>query len=88
MMTGDKVSATDAEKMGMIYKVFADEILRLALERKYGNVTLLQLDDTLENLAHQSAKSRPRCPDGEIKSLSTFSRNKYFVLFSFSLKIL
>ncbi len=25
MMTGDKVSATDAEKMGMIYKVFADE---------------------------------------------------------------
>lgn len=40
--------------------VFADEILRLALERKYGNVTLLQLDDTLENLAHQSAKSRPR----------------------------
>ena len=26
MMTGDKVSATDAERMGMIYKVFADEI--------------------------------------------------------------
>ncbi len=26
MMTGDKVSATDAEKMGMIYKVFADEL--------------------------------------------------------------
>jgi 2-(1,2-epoxy-1,2-dihydrophenyl)acetyl-CoA isomerase len=25
MMTGDKVSAADAEKMGMIYKVFADE---------------------------------------------------------------
>jgi 2-(1,2-epoxy-1,2-dihydrophenyl)acetyl-CoA isomerase len=25
MMTGDKVSATDAEKMGMVYKVFADE---------------------------------------------------------------
>ncbi|MBL7701419.1 MAG: enoyl-CoA hydratase/isomerase family protein [Ferruginibacter sp.] len=25
MMMGDKVSATDAEKMGMIYKVFADE---------------------------------------------------------------
>ena len=25
MMTGDKVSATDAEKMGMIYKVFTDE---------------------------------------------------------------
>ncbi|MFZ1371648.1 MAG: enoyl-CoA hydratase-related protein [Ferruginibacter sp.] len=26
MMTGDKVSATEAEKMGMVYKVFADEI--------------------------------------------------------------
>ncbi len=25
MMTGDKVNATDAEKMGMIYKVFVDE---------------------------------------------------------------
>lgn len=25
MMTGDKVNATDAEKMGMVYKVFADE---------------------------------------------------------------
>ena len=25
MMTGDKVNATDAEKMGMIYKVFTDE---------------------------------------------------------------
>lgn len=26
MMTGDKVSAAEAEKMGMIYKIFADEI--------------------------------------------------------------
>ena len=26
MMTGDKVTATEAEKMGMIYKVFANEI--------------------------------------------------------------
>ncbi len=26
MMTGDKLSAADAEKMGMIYKVFTDEI--------------------------------------------------------------
>lgn len=26
MMLGDKVSATDAEKMGMLYKVFSDEI--------------------------------------------------------------
>ena len=25
MMTGDKIAATDAEKMGMIYKVFTDE---------------------------------------------------------------
>jgi 2-(1,2-epoxy-1,2-dihydrophenyl)acetyl-CoA isomerase len=26
MMLGDKVSATDAEKMGMVYKIFSDEI--------------------------------------------------------------
>ena len=26
MMTGDKVAAADAEKMGMIYKVFSDEV--------------------------------------------------------------
>ena len=26
MMMGDKVSATDAERMGMIYKVFADDV--------------------------------------------------------------
>ena len=26
MMLGDKVSAQDAEKMGMIYKIFPDEI--------------------------------------------------------------
>lgn len=26
MMLGDKVSATDAERMGMLYKVFADEV--------------------------------------------------------------
>ena len=26
MMTGDKVAAADAEKMGMIYKVFLDEV--------------------------------------------------------------
>jgi len=26
MMLGDKISATDAEKMGMIYKIFTDEI--------------------------------------------------------------
>jgi len=29
MMTGDKVSATDAEKMGMVYKVFEDEIFEV-----------------------------------------------------------
>ena len=28
MLLGDKVTATDAEKMGMIYKVFADELLQ------------------------------------------------------------
>jgi 2-(1,2-epoxy-1,2-dihydrophenyl)acetyl-CoA isomerase len=26
MMLGDKVSATDAERMGMLYKVFADDV--------------------------------------------------------------
>lgn len=40
---------------------FADELLRLALVRKYGSdVQLAPLDDTLENLAHETAKSRPR----------------------------
>jgi CobQ-like glutamine amidotransferase family enzyme len=40
---------------------FADELLRLALERKYGKgVTLQPLDDSLENLAHETAKARPR----------------------------
>lgn len=39
---------------------FADEIIRLALERKYGPTPLLPLDDTIENLAHKSAMSRPR----------------------------
>ena len=29
MMTGDKVTAAEAEKMGMIYKVFADEIFEV-----------------------------------------------------------
>lgn len=40
--------------------VFADEILRLALKRKYGSAELRQLDDTIENLAHETAKTRPR----------------------------
>lgn len=39
---------------------FADELLRLALERKYGKVKLAPLDDTIENLAHATAASRPR----------------------------
>lgn len=40
---------------------FADELLRLALQRKYGtNFQLAPLDDTLENLAHEIAKTRPR----------------------------
>ena len=41
MMLGDKVSATDAEKMGMIYKVFADENFE-AESRKIAN-TLSQM---------------------------------------------
>ncbi len=39
---------------------FADELLRLALERKYGKIKLPPLDDTIENLAHTTAASRPR----------------------------
>ena len=40
---------------------FADELLRLALQRKYGDgFVLTKLDDTLENLAHETAKARPR----------------------------
>lgn len=39
---------------------FADELLKLALERKYGKVKLKPLDDTIENLAHATAASRPR----------------------------
>lgn len=39
---------------------FADELLRLALERKYGAIKLAPLDDTIENLAHATAASRPR----------------------------
>ncbi len=40
-MLGDKVSATDAEKMGMIYKVFPDEIF--AEESKKIAATLAQM---------------------------------------------
>lgn len=39
---------------------FADELLRLALERKYGKFKLTPLDDTIENLSHETAKTRPR----------------------------
>lgn len=39
---------------------FADELLRLALERKYGHAELALLDDTIEQAAHATAKSRPR----------------------------
>ena len=39
----------------------ADELLLLALQRKYGSSFALKpLDDTLETLAHETAKSRPR----------------------------
>ncbi|MDQ6758181.1 MAG: enoyl-CoA hydratase-related protein [Bacteroidota bacterium] len=41
MMLGDKVSATDAERMGMIYKVFADNIF---------NEESLKLADTLASM--------------------------------------
>jgi 2-(1,2-epoxy-1,2-dihydrophenyl)acetyl-CoA isomerase len=41
MMTGDKVTATDAEKMGMLYKVFADDTFEA--ESKKIAVTLAQM---------------------------------------------
>lgn len=39
---------------------FADELLRLALARKYGAYELKTLDDSIENMAHDTAKQRPR----------------------------
>lgn len=39
---------------------FADELIRLALLRKYPDVTLAQLDDTIELAAHATATTRPR----------------------------
>lgn len=41
MMTGDKVSATEAERIGMIYKVFDDEIFEI--ESKKTAITLSQM---------------------------------------------
>lgn len=40
--------------------LFADELLRLALERKYGDVQLTHLDDSAELAANKTAASRPR----------------------------
>lgn len=39
---------------------FADELLRLALVRKYGELQLQPLDDQLELAAHKTARTRPR----------------------------
>lgn len=39
---------------------FADELLGRALRRKYGNSELAPLDDTMENMAAEIAKTRPR----------------------------
>lgn len=39
---------------------FADELLRLALERKYDAFALKPLDDSIEQAAHETAKHRPR----------------------------
>ena len=44
MMTGDKVNAADAEKMGMLYKVFADE--NFEVESKKIAITLSQMPTT------------------------------------------
>jgi CobQ-like glutamine amidotransferase family enzyme len=38
----------------------ADELLRLALARRYDELELPPLDDQLELAAHDTAKSRPR----------------------------
>jgi CobQ-like glutamine amidotransferase family enzyme len=38
----------------------ADELIRRALERKYGSTALVALDDALELTAHQLAGQRPR----------------------------
>lgn len=40
--------------------LLADELLRLALERKYGAAELAHLDDTAELAANKTAASRPR----------------------------
>jgi CobQ-like glutamine amidotransferase family enzyme len=39
---------------------FADELIRRALMRKYGEAELVRLDDTLEHTAANLAKKRPR----------------------------
>lgn len=39
---------------------FADELIRRALKRKYGDVELIKLDDRLEHKAAELAKKRPR----------------------------
>jgi hypothetical protein len=40
--------------------IFADELLRLALQRKYEGFQLQPLDDSAEIAAHVSATNRPR----------------------------
>lgn len=39
---------------------FSDELLRVALTRKYPDAQLIQLDDTIELAAHATAATRPR----------------------------
>lgn len=40
--------------------IFADHLLRLAMERRYGKVTLPPIDDDLETLAHEAAVRRSK----------------------------
>ncbi len=40
--------------------VFADHLIGLAMQRKYGASKLKELDDSAETLAHQIARTRPR----------------------------
>jgi CobQ-like glutamine amidotransferase family enzyme len=38
----------------------ADELIRLAATRKFGDFTLREIDDSIANMAHQIAATRPR----------------------------
>ena len=55
---------------------FSDQLLRLALQRRYGDVELLPLDDTLEELAHRGVKERVVKEKGP-SAAGTFRRQEH-----------